>query len=179
MSIHRSLLAASASLILVAGTAFADEKSAGQSIDDSTLASKTKAALVEDSAVPSRDINIEVDKGRVLLGGMLENEAQKSAALATAAKVAGGSENVIDGLVLVAKDRSAGQTLDDNTMQAKLKAKLLEDLGEGISINTEVRRGEVLMSGFVKDEATKTKAGEIAKGISGVKAVHNKLFVAK
>lgn len=179
MSIHRSLLAASASLILVAGTALADGKSAGQTVDDSTLASKTKTALIDNSAVPGRDINVEANKGRVLLGGMLENEAQKKAALETAAKAAGGTANVIDGLVIVAKDRSMGVTLDDNTMQTKLKAELLDKLGQGMSINTEVRRGEVLMSGFVNLESTKTKAGEIAKGISGVKKVHNKLVVAK
>jgi osmotically-inducible protein OsmY len=176
---NRSLLAATASLMLIAGTAFAADKSAGQSVDDSTLASKTKAALIENQAVPGRDINVEANKGRVLLGGMLENDAQKKAALATAAGTAGGSANVIDGLVIVAKDRSMGVTLDDTTIQTKLKAELLDKLGQGISINTEVRRGEALMSGFVNLESTKTKAGEIAKGISGVKKVHNKLAVAK
>ncbi len=179
MSMNRNLLAATASLMLIAGTAFAADKSAGQTVDDSTLASKTKAALIENQAVPGRDINVEANKGRVLLGGMLENDAQKKAALATAAGAAGGSANVIDGLVVVAKDRSMGVTLDDTTIQTKLKAELLDKLGQGISINTEVRRGEALMSGFVNLESTKTKAGEIAKGISGVKKVHNKLVVAK
>jgi osmotically-inducible protein OsmY len=176
---NRYLIAASAALMLFAGAAFADGKSPGQSVDDSTLVSKTKLALIENKAVPGRDINVEANKGRVLLGGMLENEAQKKAALATAAGTAGGSANVIDALVVVAKDRSVGVTLDDTTAQTKLKAELLDKLGQGVSINTEVRRGEALMSGFVNLEGTKTKAGEIAKGIPGVKKVHNRLVVAK
>jgi osmotically-inducible protein OsmY len=179
MTMNLRLLAATASLMLIVGTAFAADKSAGQTVDDSALASKIKLALAEDKAVPSRDINVDTNKGRVLLGGMLENDAEKKAALAIAAKEAGGSANVIDGLVVVAKDRSMGVTLDDTTIQTKLKAKLLDKLGQGISINTEVRRGEALMSGFVNLDSTKTKAGEIAKGISGVKKVHNKLVVAK
>jgi osmotically-inducible protein OsmY len=179
MSKNRILLAAAASLMFFAGTAFADGKSAGQTVDDSALVSKTKLALIENQAVPGRDINVEANKGRVLLGGMLETDAQKKAALATAAGAAGGSANVIDALVVVAKDRSVGVTLDDTTTQAKLKAELLDKLGQGVSINTEVRRGEALMSGFVNLEGTKTKAGEIAKGIPGVKKVHNRLVVAK
>jgi osmotically-inducible protein OsmY len=179
MSMNRRLLTVTASLMLIAGTAFAADKSAGQSVDDSTLVSTTKLALIENKAVPGRDINVEANKGRVLLGGMLENDAQKKAALATAAGAAGGSANVIDGLVVVPKDRSMGVTLDDTTIQTKLKAELLDKLGQGTSINTEVRRGEALMSGFVNLESTKAKAGEIAKGISGVKNVHNKLVVAK
>ncbi len=178
MSMYRSLIAGTASLMLIAGAAFADGKSTGQSVDDSALVSKTKLALIENQAVPGRDINVEANKGRVLLGGMLENDAQKKAALATAATVAGGSANVIDALVVVAKDRSMGVALDDTTIQTKLKAELLDKLGQGTSINTEVRRGEALMSGFVNLGSTKTKAGEIAKGIPGVKKVHNKLAVA-
>jgi osmotically-inducible protein OsmY len=179
MTTIRNLLAATAALLLVAGTAFADGKTAGQTVDDSTLVTKTKLALIENKDVPGRDINVEANKGRVLLGGMLENDAQKKAALATAAGVAGGSANVIDGIVIVAKDRSPGVTLDDSANQAKLKAALLDKLGQGTSINTEVRRGEALLSGFVNLDSTKSKAGEIAKGIPGIKTVHNKLVVAK
>jgi osmotically-inducible protein OsmY len=42
-----------------------------------------------------------------------------------------------------------------------------------LSINTDVKMGHVLMSGFVHGDKARAQAGEIAKGISGVKQVHN------
>jgi osmotically-inducible protein OsmY len=53
---------------------------------------------------------------------------------------------------------------------------------EGVAAGRPRRRqqpaGEALLSGFVNLEGSKTKAGEIAKGISGISKVHNKLVVA-
>ena len=69
-------------------------------------------------------------------------------------------------------------TAADPAVIARLKAALVEKLGQGIKVNTDVRRGEALLSGFVNLEGSKTKAGEIAKGISGISKVHNKLVVA-
>jgi osmotically-inducible protein OsmY len=40
-----------------------------------------------------------------------------------------------------------------------------------------VHSGEVLMSGYVSEEKYRTKAGEIAQAISGVKKVHNNIWL--
>jgi osmotically-inducible protein OsmY len=87
----------------------------------------------------------------------------------------------LSSLVLAAPamaDKTAGQTIDDTTIQATLKTKLteVEGAGKAFSINTDVRMGHVLMSGFVHGDKARTQAGEIAKGIKGVKQVHN--FIA-
>ena len=76
-------------------------------------------------------------------------------------------------------DRSAPQRIpDDTTIQAKLKTALARaSLGEAIAINTEVRNGEVLLSGFVGTESAKSAAGRAAEGISGVRTVHNRIAV--
>ena len=58
-------------------TAFA-ERTAGESVDDSTLAAKVKTALVDAENVPGTSINIEVYKGNVLLAAFVESEAAKS-----------------------------------------------------------------------------------------------------
>jgi osmotically-inducible protein OsmY len=114
-----------------------------------------------------------------LLAGFVGSEEEKAAAIAVAEKVEG-VVKVLDGLVVqTTGKRSVGRTLDDQTLQTKLKAKLLDsELGDkGWSINTEVREAEALLSGFVPDEAARTTAGEVAQGITGVKAVHNFLTV--
>jgi osmotically-inducible protein OsmY len=151
------------------------DKTTGQTVDDSALATSVKAKLVETKGVPSTAINIEVSKGRVQLGGFLETNAEKTAALA-AAKSVSGVTTVSDGLVVIKKDRSAGQAVDDTTIQAKLKSKLAEqDASKAWSINTDVYNGQVLMSGFIHGEKARAQASEIAKSIKGVKQVYNKI----
>jgi hyperosmotically inducible protein len=171
-----SLYTAAAVALLTVACAHAD-KTTGETIDDTNIASKTKTALLGDKTAPGNAINVEVYKGKVLLGGFVGTEEEKAAAIAVAGKVTGVVE-VIDGIVVLPGKRSIGQTIDDQTIQAKLKTNLIDEAGgKGMSINTEVRQGEVLMSGFVPDEKYRSRAGEIATAISGVKKVHNYITV--
>jgi osmotically-inducible protein OsmY len=168
-------LVAIAGLVL-AGPALAD-KTAGQTIDDSTIATEVKAALIDKDKVSAGSLNVEVNKGTVQVAGFVDSQGEKTAALATAGKVKG-VVKVLDAMVVLPGHRTAGQTIDDTTIQATLKTKLteIEGAGKAFSINTDVRMGHVLMSGFVHGDKAKAQAGEIAKGIKGVKQVHN--FIA-
>jgi hyperosmotically inducible protein len=166
-----TLLAALVPLSAVAG------KSPGQMLDDSTLATRTKAALLDVDKAAGASLNVEVRRGQVQLGGFVESEASKREALRVAAELAGAG-NVLDAVVVLHAGRSVGRTLDDTTLQARLKAALAADSpGSAVSINTEVRRGEVLLSGFVPTDAARERAGTIARGITGVATVHNRLAV--
>ena len=84
---NKSLLAAIVSVILASPASFAE--TAGEYIDDTTVGTMTKAALVDNETVSALDINVEVYKVNVQLAGFVESEAQKDAALATAGKVEG------------------------------------------------------------------------------------------
>jgi osmotically-inducible protein OsmY len=167
------VLAGLSCLALVA-PAHAD-KTTGQQVDDTALATSVKAKLIDTKGVSSTAINVEVNLGNVSLGGFLASDAEKQAAL-KAAKSVSGVKHVYDGLVVISKDRSAGQAVDDTTIQATLKGKLAElDTSKAWNINTDVYNGQVLMSGFVHGAASVAKAGEIAQSIKGVKKVYNKL----
>ena len=73
-------------------------------------------------------------------------------------------------------DKTAGQTVDDATLQTEVKAKLLgDDFFGGSAINTEVRKGVVQLGGFVDDIAEGRKAAAVTAGIHGVKLVDNQL----
>ena len=171
--IKRMVLAGLSCLALVA-TVHAD-KTTGQQVDDTALAASVKTKLIETKGVSSTAINVDVNLGNVSLGGFLASDAEKQAAL-KAAKAVSGVKHVYDGLVVINKNRSAGQAIDDTTIQATLKEKLAElDMSKAWNINTDVYNGHVLMSGFVHGAASRTKAGEIAQGIKGVKKVDNKL----
>ena len=70
--------------------------------------------------------------------------------------------------------KSAGEVVDDNTVNASVKAKLVEvkDV-PSMQVNVETYKGVVLLSGFVETQAQKDAAGKAAKDVSGVKKVHN------
>jgi osmotically-inducible protein OsmY len=172
LNVRMTTLVTVAALVL-AGPALA-EKTAGQVIDDSTIATEVKAALIDKDKVSAGSLNVEVNKGAVQVAGFVESQAEKVAAMKTAQQVKG-AVKVLDAMVVLPGHRTAGQTLDDTTIQATLKTKLaeVEGAGKAFSINTDVKMGHVLMSGFVHGDKARVQAGEIAKGISGVKQVHN------
>ena len=173
---NKSLLAAIVSVILASPASFAE--TAGEYIDDTTVGTMTKAALVDNETVSALDINVEVYKGNVQLSGFVESEAQKDAALATAGKVEG-AKKVLDAIVVLPGSRSMGEAVDDTTIQAKLKAGLanVQGMGDAVAINTWVRHGHVLLAGFVDSDTVKAAAGKVASGIEGVKKVHNHIAI--
>ena len=173
MSNLRMLTLATLTSLALATPALA-EKTTGQVVDDSTIATETKAALIDKDKVSAGSLNVEVNKGTVQVAGFVDSEAEKAAALKTAHQVKG-VVKVLDAMVVLPGHRSAGQTIDDTTIQATLKSKLanIEGASKAFSINTDVENGHVLMSGFVHGDKARTQAGDIAKGIKGVKQVHN------
>ena len=74
--------------------------------------------------------------------------------------------------------KTAGDVVDDNTVNASVKAELAgaKDL-EDSQIVVETYKGIVLLGGFLPSQAQKDQAGKIAKGVSNVKAVHNAIAV--
>ena len=74
--------------------------------------------------------------------------------------------------------RAIGEQLDDATLTAKVKAALLQapDV-KGMQINVDSDRGAVALSGFVDSQTQIDKALQIAKGVNGVREVHNKMTI--
>ena len=77
-------------------------------------------------------------------------------------------------------DKTAGEYVDDSTLQAEVKAKLVGgDFMGGMGVNTEVRKGVVQLGGWVDDGDKATKAAEMVAGIEGVKEVDNQLHAKR
>jgi len=77
---------------------------------------------------------------------------------------------------LVFADKTVGQGVDDTTIQAEVKARLLgDDFFGGTAINTEVRKGVVQLGGWVDDASKSAQAAATAAKVDGVKAVDNQL----
>jgi hyperosmotically inducible protein len=152
------------------------ERTAGENIDDATVATRVKAVLIESDQVSANHINVEVYQGVVQLGGFVESETERAAALAATRRI-GAAKEVIDAMVILPGHRTLGQTVDDAGIQVSLNAELakVEGVDAVHKIITQVRQGHVLLSGFLGHADQIARAGQIANGISGVKEVHNKI----
>jgi hyperosmotically inducible protein len=74
--------------------------------------------------------------------------------------------------------KTAGETIDDATLTAKVKAALIDNEStKARSINVETYRGTVQLGGFVESEQEKQAAGQVAQGVAGVQEVRNDLEV--
>ena len=74
--------------------------------------------------------------------------------------------------------KSAEEVLDDAGIAATIKAGLLDNKDTHAGrINVESYKGVVQLSGFVQTEAEKEVAGKIAKGVDGVREVHNSIAI--
>jgi osmotically-inducible protein OsmY len=74
--------------------------------------------------------------------------------------------------------RTSGTFVDDATTTAKVKAALARDRDvSAMDVNVTTYRGVVQLSGFVDNENQVRRAGEVARGVDGVKDVYNDVHV--
>ena len=72
----------------------------------------------------------------------------------------------------------AGKYMSDSILTAKVKAAMLKEPElKSLDVSVETLRGEVLLSGFVKDETQREKAMKVAVGVNGVASVKDALVV--
>ena len=67
-------------LALIACSSTPTQRSAGETVDDSVLTGKVKAALVDNDVVKAGEVNVDTYKGVVQLNGTVDTEAEKAAA---------------------------------------------------------------------------------------------------
>lgn len=85
---------------------------------------------------------------------------------------------VASGCSVVRGQESASSYVDDASITADVKAKLIADQAvDGGAINVQTMNGEVLLSGFAKSETERSRAAQIARSVKGVRSVRNNLVV--
>ena len=159
-------------------TATRTQESAGEVIDDSVLTSKVKIALIDDPVTKAGQINVETYRGVVQLGGFVDNTQQKAQATKVARSITGVKEVRNDLQVSTKPHATAGQDIDDSVITTSVKAKLMDDPAtKAYQINVGTEKGVVQLTGFVDSTAMKTRAGEVARSVDGVKSVRNDLEI--
>jgi hypothetical protein len=82
------------------------------------------------------------------------------------------------GCATTSKQESTGQFVDDSVITTKVKTLLAaDDFLKSFEISVETYKGIVQLSGFVDSQSAVKKAGQIAKGVEGVKSIKNNLIV--
>ncbi len=177
-----SFLAATLAMPLYAGDTAKDaedtaDRTAGQVIDDLSIAARTKAALAEDETTRAVDIDIEVDRDAVQLNGFVNSEAARERAEEIAMGI-DGVASVKNNLQVVEGDRTAGEYIDDKLLITKVKAALADNpTVEALTIDVESERGVVSLGGHVDTEAEREAAFEAAERVAGVVDVINNIEV--
>lgn len=175
---NRSILAAAASFMLALAPvlpAYA-QKSAGDAVDDSSIAASIKAGLLDNQHTHAGQINVESYKGVVQLSGFVATQAEKDAAGKVASRVDGVTQ--VHNSIALQPATSLGTKLDDSMVTGKVKAALMDAADvKSMQINVETKNGVTQLAGFVTSEGMKDRAGKIAAGVDGVTHVDNVLLV--
>lgn len=166
---------------LVAGAVFVlggcastrTQQSPGENLDDRLVTGRVKAALIADPDTKARKIDVETFRGVVQLNGFVDSAAERSKAESVAGNV-NGVKQVRNNLQVGGEKTTVAEAVDDSVVTGKVKAAIAGDSAlSGMQVNVETHEGTVLLSGFVDNPEQKTRAAEVARGVSGVRAVKN------
>lgn len=95
-----------------------------------------------------------------------------------AAIITGVALLVATGCAVMRDQETVGEYIDDTTITTQIKARMLNNPDvAGTSISVETLNGTVMLSGFAKNATEKATAEQIARGVSGVKAVKNEIAI--
>ena len=153
---------------------------------DPVITTKVKAKLAADPAVQASQFDVKTEKQVVTLTGNVDSQQAKDRAIELARGTSGVTD-VVD-MVSVRSDadsgdapepgRMLGVVIDDATVTASVKARLLDDpLVKGLRIDVDTREGVVYLTGKVKTKAEMDRAIEIAKASEHVRDVQANLVV--
>lgn len=73
---------------------------------------------------------------------------------------------------------STGEYIDSSAITAKVKARLVDQLGaKSLPIKVKTYKDVVQLSGFIDSDMTRMRAGEVASHTAGVREVRNDLVI--
>lgn len=133
----------------------------------------------------ANDLKVSVDNGKVTLTGTVDEDVNKDLAKEIALGVKGITS--VDNQILVkpdyapparTADRSYGEVIDDATITAAIKSKLLwSKHTDGLSTEVSTTMGKVTLKGTADSAAAKDLAERLALDTRGVVAVNNQVVV--
>lgn len=174
MKTNKMTLMTFAAVCGVSALPFSMAAAAERKHSDADISSALENALLFDSAVPSFKVDVAVAEGIATLDGKVSNILAKERAVKIAESVRG-VRAVIDRLELKVPD------LPDEELSANVKDALLADPAtDAYELKVSAKDGTVTLAGSVDSWQEKRIAGQVAKGVRGVRQIEDKiLFEAK
>ncbi len=153
-------------------------RSTGEYLDDKGINTRVKSALADNGEYKFTDVQVVSFKGTVQLSGFVENRDQKSQA-ENIAKGVEGVRNVEDNITVQSDtQRTSAEYQDDKSLCSHVNQTLKDNPDYKFDeVSVMVIKGTVQLSGFVDTADQKSRAGDIAKGVAGVKDVENNITV--
>lgn len=142
-------------------------------VTDSWLTAKTKIALYADERVKGRQIGVETVNGTVMLRGKVDSDEAKTAA----ASIAAGVEHVKgvkNDLQVVAVGDRKGTDIADKDITRQVETRLSKT-AQLTNVDVRTDGGVVTLTGAAPSIGASARASELAREVSGVRAVKNEL----
>lgn len=90
----------------------------------------------------------------------------------------GGVATFTSGCAGTATRESTGEYIDDATITTKVKASFVKDpVVKALQVGVDTFKGTVQLSGFVDTAEQKSRAEQVARGVTGVTNVKNNITV--
>jgi hyperosmotically inducible protein len=172
------MVAVAGATLWLAACAGGGNRTAGEHIDDGALTARVKTALIGDARTKARQIDVETFKGVVQLNGFVDSAEARTAATSVARNVPGVKS--VKNNLQVGAERTAGRTVDDTGITAKVRAALIADpRTKSHQIEVSTNAGVVQLGGFVDTATSKAAAEQLAARVEGVTRVNNRLEVRR
>lgn len=142
-----------------------------KAITDSGITAAVQSDLQFDKGVPAHLIGVTTSQGIVSLSGAVDNLLARDRAVKIAETIRG-VRGVINQIVVTPVSRP-----DEAIRKDILEALLQDPATEPYQVKASVNAAEVTLTGTVGSWAESELAARVARGVSGVKAIHNNIVI--
>lgn len=171
------------SMLAISGPVVAD--TTAQNITEARQETQIWTTYALSPHLRANDLKVSVKNGKATLTGTVEEDVNKDLAKQIALGVSG--IKTVDNQIVVqsdytppkrASERGFGETVDDATITAVVKSKLLwSKHTDGMITSIDTKSGTVTLRGAADSAQAKELAGRLAMNTDGVVAVDNQLVV--
>jgi len=179
----RLMVKSSIALAILAMSGVAAAGTVGQDVTEARQETQIWTTYALSPYLRANDLKVSVHAGKATLTGKVEDGVSKDLAKQIALGVNGVKE--VDNQIVIqadyvppapTSDRSYGEVIDDSTITAAVKSKLVwSKYTDGLTTDVDTKRGKVTLTGTADSAAAKDLAGRLAMNTRGVVSVDNQL----
>lgn len=180
---HKLMLKSGIALAVLAISGGAVADTVGQDVTEARQETQIWTTYALSPYLRANDLKVSVHGGKATLSGKVEDGVSKDLAKQIALGVNGVKE--VDNQIVIqpdyvppapSSDRSYGEVIDDSTITAAVKSKLMwSKYTDGLATDVDSNRGKVTLTGTADSAAARELAGRLATNTRGVVSVDKKL----